>query len=122
MSSFHMDITPSVMPGVLVCTITGSLDISTSGELEQTARQQIQVGSEILVFNLAGVEYINSQGLSALLSLHKSLDRQGGALILVAPIERVRKIFEVTGLDLAIPSYASLEEAMRKDPALQKRG
>jgi anti-sigma B factor antagonist len=122
-NSFHFEeITSNPVPGACVCKVSGALDISTSGELEQLAGQRIKTGREVLIFDLSELDYINSQGLSALLSLHRTLDRSGGGLVLVAASERVRKILEVTGLDLAIAHYSDMNEALAKDPLLASKG
>lgn len=121
MSNFKFNIREGEASGCLICEIVGTLDITTAMEFEIITQKTIKKGNERLILDLSGLDYINSQGLGALLALHKTLDSRGGGLVIVSLPERCQKIFNITGLNKAIPMYKDIAEAMGQDPLFEVR-
>lgn len=121
MSNFKFNIREGESGGYLICEIAGMLDIATSMELEIISQQMIKQGNERLIIDFSQLDYINSQGLGALLSLQKKLDPGGGGMVIVSVPERCQKIFDITGLNKAIPMYKDIAEALRQDPLFKAR-
>jgi anti-anti-sigma factor len=115
-SQFTFEVQRADRPDTFVCKVSGSVDISTSSELEQIGIKLIQNCSERLVFDFSELTYINSQGLGALLSLHKALDKKAGGVLVIGMNDRVKRVFDITGMDTAITSYPTLADALAKDP------
>ena len=65
------------------------------------------VGVDTINIDLSGVNFIDSAGLAELVRLLKRSREQGGHLVLIAPSDPVRVIFELTGLDRAFTLAAS---------------
>ena len=77
----------------LTVALSGRLDSSTAPDLE---KQLDLTDTDILVFDLAGLEYISSAGLRILLASMKAMDRQGEMTVRhVQPA--VMELFTVTG-------------------------
>ncbi len=66
-----------------------------------------------VVVNLAGVNFIDSTGLSTLVQGMKHCRQQGGDLYLCNLQQPVRIIFELTRLDKAFSIFADEDEAVR---------
>ena len=78
-----------------VVVIEGRLDTVTAPELEKEVKESVQ-GVEVLVFDLAGLDYISSAGLRVVLAAQKLMNAQG-KMIVKNVNEAVMEIFEITG-------------------------
>ncbi len=80
----------------LTCKLTGWLDPNTSPDLVT----KIDVtGVNLLIFDMAGVEYVFSSGLRSFLILQKMLAASGGQIKLINVADDIRNIFEYTGFE-----------------------
>ena len=79
----------------LTIKVEGRLDTVTAPELEKEVKDSVQ-GVEVLVFDLAGLDYISSAGLRVVLSAQKIMNAQG-KMIVKNVNEAVMEIFEITG-------------------------
>ena len=79
----------------LIIKVDGRLDTVTAPELEKEVNDSVQ-GIEVLVFDLAGLDYISSAGLRVVLSAQKIMNAQG-KMIVKNVNEAVMEIFEITG-------------------------
>lgn len=79
----------------LTINVEGRLDTVTAPELEKEVKESVQ-GVEVLVFDLAGLDYISSAGLRVVLSAQKIMNAQG-KMIVKNVNEAVMEIFEITG-------------------------
>ena len=78
-----------------VIEIVGRLDTTTAPALDKTISEDI-VGTNNLVLDLKGLEYISSAGLRVLLSAQKKLQRVGSMKV-TNVCEEVMEVFEMTG-------------------------
>ncbi len=74
----------------------------------------IEAGNANLLVDLSGVKYMNSTGLSLLVSLHTKSTKAGGKLMLVQVPQVVTTLLEVTKLNQIIPTADSLESATQQ--------
>lgn len=81
----------------MTVVVNGRIDTATAPEFEQGVKPYLDGVTE-LVLDFAGVNYVSSAGLRALLSLHKIMMKQG-SMKLVNVNEEVCDVFEVTGFD-----------------------
>ena len=91
--------------------LSGRLDATTSATLEVTLQRYRDNGATRFILDLRELEYISSAGLGALLSSAKSLQREGGDLLLFGLRENVRKVFEISGFTRIFTLYKTEEEA-----------
>lgn len=78
----------------LVCL--GDLDLPCSPQLEREARELLRSGVKRLVIDLRGVPFMDSSGLSVLLSLRNDAKRGGQELQLSDVPGPVRRVFQLT--------------------------
>jgi anti-sigma B factor antagonist len=65
-----------------------------------------------VIVNLTGVEYLDSTALGVLIGGLKRLREREGALDIICPNTRIRRIFEITGLDKIFDIYATEDQAV----------
>lgn len=75
----------------------GRITTTTSSTLENTLRDLIPEGKRI-VLDLANVDYIDSAGLGALVSVYTHARRSNCPLDLANPKQRIRDLFNRSGL------------------------
>jgi anti-sigma B factor antagonist len=78
--------------------LSGEIDMSNADLITRIANLPIDYGRPVLTLDLSGVEFIDSQGLNALLRAHRDLDSRGGALMLCRVPEHVCRLFELGGV------------------------
>jgi len=102
-----MKIDESITGTVLVVRLTGELDMKEAGGLQGRLAERIANGQSRIVVNLAGVAYIDSAGLGALVATHKACAGRGGKLVLAEPGNDVKHILSLTRIDRHLPVHAT---------------
>jgi anti-sigma B factor antagonist len=102
----------SEVEGWTVVTVHGEIDVATSPTLRERLIDQVNGGATRLVLDLEAVDFLDSTGLGTIVSLLKRVRTHGGDLRLVCTEARIRRLFEITGLDKAVPLHASLDDAI----------
>jgi anti-sigma B factor antagonist len=65
-----------------------------------------------IVFDMSGVEFVDSSGLGALIACQRTLKDRNGALRLAAMGASVRALFELTRIERVFQIYTSRQEAL----------
>jgi anti-sigma B factor antagonist len=97
---------------VLVLHPPTVLDLQTRDAFKQEARNRVPTERPKVVVDLAGVQFVDSEGLSALLSLARTVHERGGELRFASPSPAVERLFRITRLYFVFETYASREEAL----------
>ncbi len=102
---------------LLVLTIKDScLNYSSTDTLKPAMKEIIgsalQRGRKNVVINMRAVGVVDSCGLSVLISLKKQVDLAGGRIALVGLNGMIQRLFGVTRLDKAFPTYETSESAL----------
>ena len=98
---FHVEVDQN-QAGVTV-TVTGDVDMSTIGPLEQARERALAVSPSSMLIDLRGVRFIDSSGLKFLIETDR-LSRTGGwKLQLLRPGETAMRVFVVTGVEKHLP-------------------
>ena len=79
--------------------LDGELDASTAHLLYEQLAALAREGTMHVALNLAELDFLDSTGLSVIVAEHKRVEAMGGELIIFSPCPRVRRLFELTGLD-----------------------
>ena len=87
---------------MMLTPLARRLDAHVAVAFRAALVKQIDGGSRRIVINLAGVEFMDSSGLGALVSALKHIGRDG-ELAVCSPTEAVRSMFELTRLHRVIP-------------------
>jgi anti-sigma B factor antagonist len=92
--------------------VGGEVDLSTASSLRARIDELIEGGSGRLVVDLNAVGFMDSSGLSALVSGMKGMRVAGGEFTIVCGAESIRKMFTVTGLDQVFTIRRAIAEAI----------
>jgi anti-sigma B factor antagonist len=107
-----MEITTNEVGAVTVMTVNGRVDSATAPELESALKQLVDGDKNRLVLDLAGVDYMSSAGLRAMVSTLKSAKRANGDLRLASPSTRVGEVLRLAGLTSIFSIYTNQSEAV----------
>jgi anti-sigma B factor antagonist len=94
----------------------GEIDLAAAPSLRERLIALINDGRQQLVVDLDGVSFLDSTGLGVLVGALKRVRTTGGELRLVVTAPRIRKVFEVTRLDLAFDICDSVTVAVGSRP------
>jgi anti-anti-sigma factor len=98
--------------GCLRAIVAGEIDFANASTLQTRISEACaERGARALILDLAGVEFMDSSGLRAILHLQRELADGSGGLVLLGPTAPVRGILTLTGLDRQLPTVDTLEQA-----------
>jgi anti-sigma B factor antagonist len=93
-----------------VVSVTGEIDVATAPQLRECLHRVIVRGQATVVLDLLGVTFLDSTALGVLVGALKRCRELGGELHVVVSDPRIRKIFEITGLNKIFPIVEELAE------------
>jgi anti-sigma B factor antagonist len=102
----------SELAGWTVVTVYGEVDVATSPQLREQLIRLVSDGRVRLVLDLEGVDFLDSTGLGTVVSALKRARTHGGDVRLVCTEARITRLFEITGLDKAVPLHPTLDAAV----------
>jgi anti-sigma B factor antagonist len=77
----------------------GEIDVATCPQFRQVLAEALRGRPRTLAVDMADVEFMGSSGLNVLVDVLKECRELGVDLVIQAPIGRVVRVFEMTGLD-----------------------
>lgn len=90
--------------------LEGEVDVYTAPQLKQQMIALLEQGAKQVVVDLTNVEYLDSTALGVLIGGLKRLREAEGNLMLICPNPRIRRVFEITGLDKIFDIHNSENE------------
>ncbi len=98
--------------GITTVAIAGRITFATLEPAQDSlAREMPDVYSRRVLFDLAGTEYIDSTGVSWLLTCHKRCREGGGRLMLHSLTPLVKQVLQVLKLDRVLLIADNAEKA-----------
>ncbi|MBT4384319.1 anti-sigma factor antagonist [Candidatus Peregrinibacteria bacterium] len=93
--------------------LVGQLDESNVDEEAKKIYQLIESVPQglNLIFNLEGLEYMNSKSIGYMTDWYSKVSGSGGKIVIAAARENILDILQVVGLTQLVTAYATLEEA-----------
>ena len=116
-----MDIQMREEGNVAVLALNGRLDLASGSTLKEYIKRLSEKNMTSVHLNLADVEFINSSGLGALVSIMKEIRLLKGRLTLSNLASYVQEIFEITQLSHIFEIYATEQEALSANQELASR-
>ena len=95
--------------GVFVIDVEGELDMNTASQLERELREPLASPDSGLVIDLSSCEFIDSTGIALIVRAWQQLD---GGFALCGIGDQVERVLDITGLEEAIPTHPSRQEAI----------
>lgn len=95
-------------------SVRGELDLSTAPELEVPLDQALEGDEGSLLIDLTQCEFIDSTGIALIVRAWQRLQggNNGRTLVLCSQNDQVRRVLEITGLELSIPVHKTRDEAL----------
>lgn len=105
------------LDGVHVISVRGELDLSTAPELEPPLEEAIATGDAAVLIDLSECEFIDSTGIALIVRAWQRLDRSAdgegsGKVVICSNNDQVRRVLEITGLELSIPIHETRDAAL----------
>ncbi|RXJ01955.1 anti-sigma factor antagonist [Anaerobacillus alkaliphilus] len=91
--------------------LNGEIDIYTSDKLKYSLLPLTEKKGNKVTVDFSNVNYIDSTGLGIFIGALKATHKYESSIKLVGMIERVRRLFNITGLDEVI----NIEESAREE-------
>ena len=110
--NFKMD-TRTLDVELPIVELEGEVDVYTAPQLKQQMISLLEKGASQMVIDLTKVEYLDSTALGVLIGGLKRMREKDGNLAIVCPNPRIRRVFEITGLDKIFDIYNSSEDAQK---------
>ncbi|WML41604.1 anti-sigma factor antagonist [Neobacillus sp. OS1-2] len=82
----------------IVVFVSGEIDAFTAPKLREELLPLAEGTNPFITVNLKDVSYLDSTGLGVFVGLFKQLKNNGGELRLVELSERLKRLFQITGL------------------------
>jgi anti-sigma B factor antagonist len=95
--------------------LNGALNARSAEDAKQTFRDLSDKSAKRVIVDLAGVPFIDSSGLAALVSGLKTFGGDAQNLRLAAPQSQARLLFELTMFDRVFQIFDSVAEAQNSD-------
>lgn len=95
-------------------SVRGELDLSTAPELEGPLEEALENDQGSVLIDLSQCEFIDSTGIALIVRAWQRLDsgENGRALVICSHNDQVRRVLEITGLELSIPVHMTREDAL----------
>ena len=84
--------------GNVVVAVRGEIDIANADQVQAALVEALTESTGQVVVDIAGVSFLDSQCIAALIRVHKGCDRNSRRLIIRSPQPQARRVFELTGL------------------------
>lgn len=96
---------------VTTLRLHGCLNAYTVERFASRVEEVLKDGAYSLVVNVAGIGFLDSEGVGALLRARRRVQARGGTLLLAEVTEQARKTIAVKGLSLVLLAFGSEGEA-----------
>lgn len=93
--------------------VSGRLNASSVGTLEEHLRREAQEGGACLILDLSQLEYISSAGLRVLLLVGKQMKVKGAYMALCGLNSGIQQVFKISGFFPLFNTFDSLDAALR---------
>ena len=101
--------------------LNGRLDYESVGVLDNELATLAQQPMDVLVFDLADLEYISSAGLRSIFGAQKLMAQRSGRIVLLNPQPQVKKVFEIVKAADLTAVFSSVQELDRYLGTMQRR-
>lgn len=82
----------------VVVKVAGEIDAFTAPRLREELAVIADGKNKVITIDLKDVSYLDSTGLGVFVGLFKQLKNNGGELRLIEMSERLKRLFQITGL------------------------
>lgn len=105
--------------GWSVFDVQGDLDVYSSAALRHQILDRIDNGESRIIVDLEHVDFLDSTGVSVMVSGLRLARNRSGTLVLVQPGDQVQRMLKLTHLDKVLHAFTSVKlavESQTPDP------
>jgi len=104
--------TKQLNPGTVVVVVSGRLVLGREVErLEAAVKELAGETPGRVVFDLTGLDYADSAGIGTFVACLTLIKKAGGEMRMAGVNARVRKLFQLTGIDQLMTLFPTVAEA-----------
>jgi anti-anti-sigma factor len=93
----------------------GKLDVTNAAQFRSQVNAAIAAKSRYLIVDLAGVSFMDSSGLGALVAALKAVRSSGAELLVCSLSEQVQMLFDLTSMSKIFKVYRNRQELAEKE-------
>lgn len=93
--------------------IEGEIDLHSAPQLRGELHRLSETGVKNLIVDLGEVTFIDSTGIGVLVGALRRARESGGGVAFCCARQRVRRVFEITGLLYALPLHGTRADAIK---------
>lgn len=109
-----MTMNHTIYDTVNVIDLPSQLVMANAKQTREALFHMIDEGHHRLALNLSGISFIDSSGLSVLVSTLRAAHDKDGAVVLLSPTDDVRSLIELTRLHHIFDIYEDRDEAVKQ--------
>ncbi len=110
-----MKIYQKILEDVCIIIPHGRLDASNTHYIQKSLSEEAEKEGRV-VMDLSSLEFLDSSGLGAIISLLRRVKKNDGDMKLVCPADKIRRVFELTRADRMFDIYDDCEVAAKSFP------
>lgn len=107
-----MEIRAMEQDGISILALAGRMDATTTPEFESAGRALLDQGKNLLLIDMAELEYISSAGLRGILGLVKAIKAARGKLAFCSLQPMAAEVFRISGFNAMLAVRATREDAL----------
>jgi anti-sigma B factor antagonist len=107
-----MEIQKRIEGDVAILSLEGRLDLTSASILKDASKEVLSQFSKKMIINLDHVDFINSSGLGALVSILKEVRNAQGSMRLSNLAPYVKEIFDITQLTNIFDIFPDEKQAL----------
>jgi anti-sigma B factor antagonist len=104
-------LTPAHRQAIMV-TLPAEIDMVNADSICAQIAAESDRGNQVVIADISATTFCDTLGTRALLLAHRRAVEAGSELRLLRPGPRIMRVWGVLGVDVVLPIYHSLEEAM----------
>ena len=108
----QLSVTVTHEAGFDVIELAGDLDMITAPALRAVAFDPARCVQPVLVIRLDGLEFVDSQGISALVATRRCVLSRGGELVLLCSRPHLLSLLRISRLDSVLRVVSSLTDVV----------
>jgi anti-sigma B factor antagonist len=97
---------------IAILNLEGRLDLSSASSLKEASKEALTGDARKMILNMDKVDFINSSGLGALVSILKEVRNSQGSMRLTNLAPYVREIFDITQLTNIFEIFPDEKQAL----------
>ena len=111
--ALQIEVTPAAGSGPAFVVLAGEMDVVSTGAFAESMSELERSSPDGVVIDVAGLSFIDSSGINALVQAARTVEARGGRAVLAAPAPHVHRVFEITRVRDLVAIADDRDEALR---------